>query len=377
MKIAIDARFFGPEGTGIGKYTEKLVLNLEKLDRKNEYFIILRKNNWRLFNPTASNFKKVLADARGYSLKEQVLLPAVLLKIKPDLVHFPHFNIPLLYPGKFVVTIHDMTVSEFKSTSSSKLSPPVYLLKHAAYKATINQAVTRARKIFVPSNFTKKKICKAFGLSAEKVTATYEAADEIFVRTRDKEVSSGRKREILAKYGIRQPFIIYVGRAAPHKNISVVLEALRLLKGKIYLVHASTIDVFIERLKKQAEELGVADKYIAAGYVFNDDLVDLLKTAECFIFPSLSEGFGLPGIEAMAAGCPVVCSNVPVFKEVYGEAAMYFDPRDPKDVSNKLKHLLGKPALRGDLIKRGFEQVGRYSWTRLAKETLRVYEELA
>jgi glycosyltransferase involved in cell wall biosynthesis len=377
MKIAIDARFFGPEGTGIGKYTEKLVENLQKLDDRNEYFIILRKNNWRLFNPTASNFKKVLADARGYSLKEQVLLPAVLLKIKPDLVHFPHFNIPLLYPGKFVVTIHDVTISEFKNVSSSKLSSPVYLLKHAAYKATINQAVTRAKKIFVPSDFTKKKICKAFGLSEGKVTTTYEAADEIFVRTKDKEVSTGRKREILAKYGIRQPFIIYVGRAAPHKNIRVVLEALRLLEGKIYLVHASTIDVFIERLKKQAEELGVADKYIAAGYVFNDDLVDLLKLAECFIFPSLSEGFGLPGIEAMAAGCPVVCSDIPVFKEVYEDAAVYFEPKKPKDIAKKIDSVIKNENLKMDLREEGFKQVKKYSWENLAKETLKVYKQLA
>jgi glycosyltransferase involved in cell wall biosynthesis len=377
MKIAIDARFFGPEGTGIGKYTEKLIENLQKLDRKNEYHIILRKNNWHLFKPEADNFRKVLADARWYSLKEQVLLPAVLTRLKPDLVHFPHFNIPLLYPGRFVVTIHDVTISEFKSTSSSKLSPPIYFLKHAAYKATISQAVKRAKKIFVPSNFTRKKICKAFGLPAEKVIATYEAADEIFVQGKDKKVSPGRKKELLAKYGIKEPFIIYVGSAAPHKNVRIILEALGFLEKKINFVHAVAIDTFVERLKRQAKELGVDSEYIAAGYVFNEDLVELLKLAECFVFPSLSEGFGLPGLEAMAVGCPVVCSSIPVFKEVYGEAAMYFDPRDPKDISNKLKRLLGKPPLRGDLIKKGFEQVGKYSWEKLAKETLKVYNQLA
>ncbi len=377
MKIAIDARFFGPEGTGIGKYTEKLIENLQKLDRKNEYHIILRKNNWNLFNPKVDNFRKVLADARWYSLKEQVLLPAVLTRLKPDLVHFPHFNIPLLYPGRFVVTIHDVTISEFKSTSSSKLAPPIYFLKHVAYKATINQAVKRAKKIFVPSNFTKKKICKAFSLPAEKVVATYEAADEVFVQGKDKKVSPGRKKELLAKYGIKEPFIIYVGRAAPHKNVRVILEALGLLKRKINFVHAVAIDTFVERLKKQAKELGVDNKYIAAGYVFNEDLVELLKLAECFVFPSLSEGFGLPGLEAMAVGCPVVCSSIPVLKEVYGDAAAYFDPKNPKDVARSIESVVESNDVKQNLREKGFKQVKKYSWEKLAKETLKGYEQFA
>src|SRR4030066_1638245 len=114
MKIALDARFFGPEGTGIGKYVEKLLENLEQLDSQNKYYIILRKSNFPLYNPKTANFEKVLVDAAWYGVKEQILLPAVLARLKPDLVHFPHFNIPLLYPGKFVVTIHDVTKSEFK-----------------------------------------------------------------------------------------------------------------------------------------------------------------------------------------------------------------------------------------------------------------------
>src|SRR4030042_4304885 len=134
MKIAIDARYYGPEGTGIGKYVEKLLENLEQLDTKNEYFVILRRDNFHLFNPKNSNFKKILADARWYSVKEQVLLPAVLTRIKPDLVHFPHFNIPLVFPGKFVVTIHDVIKSEYKGPSSTTQALPIYYLKHLGYE---------------------------------------------------------------------------------------------------------------------------------------------------------------------------------------------------------------------------------------------------
>src|SRR3989344_4463888 len=112
MKIAIDARFYGPEGTGIGRYLENLLRELEKIDSINQYTVLLRKNNFDLFNPKGANFKKILTDARWYSVKEQILVPAVLSKIKPDLVHFPHVNIPLLWGGKFVVTIHDLTKTD-------------------------------------------------------------------------------------------------------------------------------------------------------------------------------------------------------------------------------------------------------------------------
>ena len=114
-------------------------------------------------------------------------------------------------------------------------------------------------------------------------------------------------------------------------------------------MHAVAIDIFVERLKKQAKELGVDNKYIAAGYVFNEDLVELLKLAECFVFPSLSEGFGLPGLEAMAVGCPVVCSSIPVLKEVYGDAAAYFDPKDPKDVARGIESVVESSKLKQNL----------------------------
>jgi glycosyltransferase involved in cell wall biosynthesis len=377
MRIAIDARFFGPEGTGIGKYTEKLVENLQKIDKRNEYFIILRRNNWPLFQPRAQNFSRVLADARWYSLKEQVLLPATLIKIKPDLVHFPHFNIPLLYPGKFVVTIHDVTVSEFKSAESSTLSPPIYQLKHFMYRSTIKQAIKRSKKIFVPSNFIQKKICKEFNLPIEKVVTTYEATDEVFAQVRAREISVGRKKELLAKYGIKEPFIIYVGRAAPHKNLEVVLEALRLSEKQIYFVHSASRDFFVERIRRKAKDKGLENKYVTTGFVPDSEIADLLKMAECLVFPSLSEGFGLPGLEALSVGCSVVCSSIPVFREIYGDAAVYFDPKNPKDLSKKIELIVGNTKLKGDLRKKGFDRVNKYSWEDLAKKTLEVYNQLA
>ena len=375
MKIAIDARFLGPEGTGIGKYTEKLLDNLVFLDHKNEYFVILRKENWNLFNPDVDNFKKILVNARYYGVKEQLLMPAALQKIKPDLAHFPHFNIPLLYPGKFVVTIHDIIKSEFKGASSTTRAAPIYYLKHFGYEFTIRQAVRRAKRILIPSVFTKKKLSKAFEIPASKVSVTYEAADEVFSVAGKQKVSEGKVNQVLSKYGVHKPFVIYVGAAFPYKNLDTLLSALSILPKKIRLVYASSRNTFVERLIDKAREIGVSDRLITAGFVPNEDLAILYKQAECLVFPSLSEGFGLPGLEAMASGCPVVCSDIPVFKEVYGEAAVYFDPKKAKDIAEKIQFIVHNSEVKNQLIKEGFEQVKKYSWRKMAEETLKIYQD--
>ena len=377
MKIAIDARFLGPEGTGVGKYVEKLIENLEQLDQQNEYYIILRKANFHLFNPKSKNFKKVLLDANWYSIKEQLLVPAGLSKIRPNLVHFPHFNIPLIYPGRFVVTIHDTTTSEFGGISSTTKTWPILFLKQAAYRIALGQGIRRARKIFTPSEFVKKKLLKTFSLPTEKITVTYEAPDEIFIQAGKESLSEGKEKQVLATYGISKPFILYVGNAFPYKNLDNLLQVLTLIDRKISLSYVGGRSGFVYRLGKKAKDFGIDDRLIVTGFVPNEDLAVLYKLASCFVFPSRSEGFGLPGIEAMASGCPVVCSNIPVFKEVYGEAALYFDPEKPKDIAEKIELIMKNSELKTDLIKKGLEQVKKYSWRKLAKETLKVYKELA
>src|SRR4030042_2944631 len=373
MRIAIDARFYGPEGTGIGKYVEKLLENLERLDAQNKYYIILRKSNSPLYNPKNTNFEKILADAAWYGLKEQFLLPAVLTKIKPDLVHFPHFNIPLLYPGRFVVTIHNIIKSEFKEASSTTRALPIYYLKHAGYEIAIRQAVKRAKKILVPSGVVKKKLAKTFGITSEKVVVTHEAADEIFVTASKQKIPEGRKRQVLATYGIKPPFILYVGNAFPYKNLDNLLFALRAVDKKISLVYGGSRNIFVDRLITKAKEIGVEKRLLLAGFVPKEDLTVLYRLAKCLVFPSLSEGFGLPGIESMASGCPVVCSDIPVFKEVYGDAPIYFDPKSPRDIANKINQLTNNLNLKTQSIQKGFEQAEKYSWEKLAKQTLSIY----
>lgn len=172
MKILIDARLYGPKHTGNGRYTSELVNNLAKLDHANQYFILLRKENMNISFP--SNFKKILADFKHYSFIEQFKLPYLLYKLKPNIVHFPHFNVPVLYFGKFVVTIHDMIMHKFKGGTATTKGFLGYLLFRIGYHLSFAKAVYGSEKIIVPSEFVKNEIVKFYKVNKKKILAIYE-----------------------------------------------------------------------------------------------------------------------------------------------------------------------------------------------------------
>ncbi len=175
MRIGIDARFYGPSGgKGIGRYTQQLITNLEKIDNENEYFVFLRQENFDLYQPKNKKFHKVLADYRWYSFKEQIYFPFKLYKYHLDLVHFLHFNIPLFYFGRFVVTIHDL-IHQNSSRESSTLPFLAFYLKKLAYFMIIKSAIKRAKKIITVSNFSKKEIIKYYRIKSDKIFVTYES----------------------------------------------------------------------------------------------------------------------------------------------------------------------------------------------------------
>ncbi len=376
MKILIDARFLGPEGLGIGTYVDNLLCNLIEIDKKNEYTILLRRSNFHLINLKKSNFKKILINAHWYSAKEQLLVPLALYKENPDLVHFPHFNVPLAWKGKFVVTIHDLTLNNYGKGIITSKFPPAYLIKKFMYNAILKKAVTSSKKIITPSNFVRKGILKHFKLSKDKVVVNHEAVDDKFKEEGRRELSAGEKKKVLATYGIKEPFILTVGNSYPYKNVTGVLESLKALPNDINLVHVSRKDEFSSSIALKAKNLGISERFIVTGFVSKDDLVALYKSASVFAFPSLSEGFGLPGLEAMALGCPVACSDTPVFREVYGESAFYFNPGSYQDIARSVNDILKNQVLRERLVLLGLEQVKKYSWRKLAKQTLEVYNSL-
>lgn len=371
MRIGIDARFAGPEGTGLGRYVAELIANLENLDHKNRYVIFLRKNNFDLISFTNKNFKKVLADIPWYSLEEQIRLPLIFSSYNLDLLHIPHFNIPIFYPKKFVVTIHDLIKSEFAGLSATTRMPFVYFLKHLGYKVAIRTATSRAEKIFVPSKSISHKLQEILSVPQEKIAVTYEAAS-----LENAKFKMQNSKLILDKYEIRKPYILYVGNAYPYKNLDRLLLALLKLPKNLSFVNPCSRSTFYDRLQTKARELNISGRVILPGYVPEDDLVVLYKEAEAYVFPSLSEGFGIPGLDAMVLGKPVVCSDIPTLREVYGEAALYFNPFSHDDMVGKIKAVLDDDDLRRRLIEKGQRQVKKFSWQKMAKETLAVYNIL-
>lgn len=376
MKIAIDARMYGLEHAGIGRYVLNLINQIEKKDKENEYFILLRKNYFQKLRFKNPKVKKILTNFSHYSFKEQFLLPCILRKIKPDLVHFPHFNVPIFWFGKYVVTIHDLIKHQSRGMETTTKLAPFYWFKYLAYQLVVFLAVKRALKIITPSQWWKRELVKGYHLKPERIVVTYEGAGEFLDK---KPILSGSA--VLKKYGVNKPFVIYTGSLYPHKNVIGLVKAIKHLNDiyhlSLYLVVACARDVFLERFKKEIERVKGLDLVVLAGFVPDAELIVLYKEAEAFIMPSLLEGFGLPGLEAMAVGCPVLASNIPVLREVYGGAALYFDPLDPKDIAQKIKLIMEDDKLRQRLKKLGPELAEGYSWQKMARQTLKVYKNLA
>ncbi len=179
LKIGIDARFYGPRQKGLGRYIQKLIENLERVDLSNEYIIFLRKENWSEYQPTNPNFKKVLADYRWYTLKEQIFLPFKIRQQKIDLMHFPHFNVPIFYFGPFVATIHDLVLRRFSTRRASTLDPFFYWIKNLVYRIVIWLVIKRAKKIIAVSGYTKEDILNYFKVKPEKIEVVYEGAPDV------------------------------------------------------------------------------------------------------------------------------------------------------------------------------------------------------
>jgi len=371
MKIVIDARHSGPSATGIGRYTAHLLEELQKCDTKNEYVVFFQRSGGAHFKLLAPNFRKRIVDAPIYSVKEQILVPKALWEEKPDLVHFPHLNVPVFYFGKFVVTIHDLIISEFGGTNATTLPLPLYWIKRLGYHLALGKAVYASQRVFVPSEFVKEKILEHFKIPAEKIVVTYEAGTLSRVVGRSR--GERRVENVASRFKLARPFFLYVGNVYPHKNMIRLLDAVGMVGANLVVV--SPRNFFLERLEREVVRRGLGRYVRILGFVSDTDLIDLYREAEALVFPSLSEGFGLPAIEAMALGCPVVLAKASSLPEVGGRAALYFDPLDPSSIAAALKEVLGNEALRRRLSEKGKRRAKKFSWEKMAKETLAVYEE--
>jgi len=363
MRIGIDARFYGKEGKGIGRYTAKLIKYLEEVDQKNDYFIFLRRNNFDLYKPRHSNFKKVLADISWYSFKEQIVFPFILKKYHLDLVHFLHFNVPLIWRRKFIVTIHDLIHSHTGQQGSTR-SAGIYFFKKIAYQLVIKHALRNSSKIIAVSFATKEEIKIQFNIEDSKIQVIYEGVEEI--AEKEKPIEE-----------VKKPFLLYIGNAYPHKNLGRLIEAFKLIREKerkISLVLVGKIDYFYQNWQKIAFEQKIKD-IVFLGQREDEEIKWLYKNSLAYICPSWEEGFGLPGLEAMFYGTPVICSKTSSLPEIYGQAAFYFDPGNVQEIAESILKVWENQDERKSLIEKGKEQVKRYSWLNCAQNTQKIYQE--
>ncbi len=370
--ILIDARMYGLENAGIGRYIINLIEQLVNIDSGHKFVVLLRKKYFNKLD-LGNNWFQILADFGHYGIEEQIRLPGLINSANPDLVHFPHLNIPVFWRGKFVVTIHDLTM-HFQKTNATTLPLPIYYLKRVPYLFGSWSAVKNSQKIIVPSKFVKNQIEDYYKIDDTKLSVIYEG----FENTKK---SEDKADKILLKYGIKKPYFLYVGNGYPHKNLNRAIEATVYLNKhraeKTYLILGGSRKIFKERLNNEIVLHNAQSFVKLIDFVEENDLKVLYKNSVGFLYPSLSEGFGLQGLEAMSSGTILLCSNIQVFKEIYGDFGVYFNPLDFSSIAASMKFALElEVEKREKLINASQEFIRKYSWKKMAKETLEVYNSV-
>lgn len=366
MKIGIDARLYSE--TGVGRYIRNLIKYLQQIDTRNSYCLFVQSNEFIKVKSTVSHpkWRVVKTDVRWHSLSEQFLFPSLLKSENCNLVHFPYFSLPIFYSSPFVVTVHDLILHHFSSGEASTLPLPLYALKLLGYKFVIAKAVKNASKVITVSNTTKEEIVDHLQVKPEKVVVTYEGIDESITVTR---VNAKLPQKIKSSY------FLYVGNAYPHKNLKRLLEAFSFVVAKdptIFLVMVGRMDHFYRRLQERSNNMGLGNHVIFYRDISDPLLGELYRHAIALVIPSFMEGFGLPGLEAMKSRCLVLASDIPVHREIYANAAVYFNPNNPSDIASIMEN-----AIQGtykDALKKGQKRAEMFSWENMVRQTLAVYE---
>jgi len=369
--IGIDARLSGKKHAGIGRYIENLLIELLKTDQPNikwVFFFHHQQQATPILNKTKShsNLKIIYVPIRHYSFLEQTKLPKIINSEKLDLLHVPHFNISLLNKVPIVVTIHDLLWHQQIGPEVTTLPPWKYYLKYIAYRLVTTQALLKAKKIFVPTNSVKKDLLTLNSSLKNKIVVTPEGISESFEKQHQCLQNSSRLPQ-----NNKGNLLIYVGSLYPHKNIEVVFQALAKLKDyKLKIVCAR--NVFVERTRKRVSELNLYNQVEFTGYLSDDELVTAIQSSLALIQPSKSEGFGLTAIEAMAVGTPVIASNLPVFKEIYQQAPLFFNPDNPDELAKLIKKLKDLKTYQHHQAF-GLKTAELYNWSKMAKNTIDTY----
>src|SRR5579862_1821977 len=375
VKIAIDIRRMTE--FGIGTYTRNVVRALGRLDRENKYFLIGSPEKVKEIGSLPANFHTVPLLESDTTTKGYFEFRVILKRLECDLVHIPHlFWMPRALPCPYVMTVHDLLehMSRAKGRSSLRRSLHYQLTRHV---------LSGAARIFAVSQFSKSEIEKLFGIPPSRIEVVYNAIDERFLHGH----ASPADRQLIAeRYLVTYPFLLYAGRISPHKNLVRIIEAFSALRGELdkeerfldlkLIIIGDDLSSHPD-LRRTVVRSGVQNEVRFLGFVPIEVLRIFYDVANVFLFPSLYEGFGLPPLEAMAHGTPVVTSNTSSLPEVVGNAAVLVNPENVFEIRRGLQRALLDPALRAQMKQRGYEQAQRFSWTNSVSRILEIYREVA
>lgn len=360
-KIGIDARLYSQ--TGVGTYLKNLIFFLEKKDLKNKLiYIYLLPEDYKKLTFRNKNILKRKVYDRWHTVGEQIGFAVKLYQDNLDLMHFTYFSYPIFYFRKFVATVHDVTPLLFKTGKASTKNKLIYHLKHIFFRLILRCQIVRAERIITPTFTVRDQLEEIYGKKiSAKVSPIYEGVNFQIMDTKENKSLGKRFND----------FFIYVGNFYPHKNIEKLIRAFSAVKTSSKLLLLGPNDFFKRRLSQLINELKQKNRILFFNSLSIKDLIFFYKNANALIHPSISEGFGLPLIEAAYFDCPIIGSNIKVFKELMGDNYLSFDPNNVKDISEKIEQFINKKP------KFDYKDImGKYSFKTMADETMKIYSEL-
>lgn len=361
--IVIDARI---RRASTGRPVARLIEHLQEIDAEHRYTILTEKNDdWQ---PSSKNFEKATTRFKNFSFNplNQLLYAWQLYRLKADLVYFTLTpQQPVFYYGKQMTFTHDLTMLKF--VRAGRLPQWLHTLRMWGYRYLLWASHRMAARILVPTQYVADAVNKYHLFTNRKTTVTLEASEPPL---------PGRAK---APENAPKEFIMYTGSAFPHKNLERLVSAFCILKEhhpELKLVLVGKREYHSKQLEKWVKKQPCADDVIFTGFIPDEELKWYYQSAKAYVFPSLSEGFGLPGLEAMVHGCPVVSSDMTCLPEVHGDAAHYFNAEDIEDMAHKIDEVIGNNTLRKKLVSAGYDNVKRFSWRKFAQQHLQTFKEL-
>jgi glycosyltransferase involved in cell wall biosynthesis len=374
LHIVIDARRI--RDFGIGTHIRSLIHALSVVDRENRYTLVTGPGDARTLAGLPDSFEIAIYSRDDHSLLDHVLFPMFLRGLRPDLVHVPLNRVPLLMIRPYVVTIHDMANLFFDEDETSPLRMQLRRFR-------FRRGLVRASRVIAVSDATRRDVETQMGVPPSRIRRVYNAPDPGFLAP-DAATRAEDRRRIMERYQVNYPFLLYAGNIRRHKNVPRLVEAFAVLREQLSdhpVFHDIRLVIIGDTISqypavRQAVIKSKMEQVVRfLGFVPFETLRCFYESAAAFVFPSRYEGFGLPPLEAMACGAPVVTSNVSSLPEVVDDAAMLVNPENVFDIARGIREVLLNENLREDLIRRGRAQAARFSWETTARQVLEIYKE--